>query len=261
MTDSTLGILACLFTVLCWTVGTFAFTRASRILDPSTVNRVRLLYALIILTLITSIAEGFSPLQLILKPSADQFLWFGLSGLIGFTIGDYLYFHAFKILGGRRASVFISIAPAAALLSGMILLGEHLSFIGIVGMAISICGILMLSLSRTEKQEVLEEGHGLFVQGIVYAVLGSVCQGVGLVLSKKGFTMLPHEIGALHATWIRLAAATLSAYTVGIFRINIVDEFKRVTFVAKNFEPVITGTIVGPVLGVTFSLFHFLQSR
>ena len=254
MSDASIGVVACLFTVLCWTVGTFAFTTSARLISPATLNRVRLLYALIILSILTCIIEQFSPLQLVAGPEIAQFMWFGLSGMIGFTLGDYFAFHSFRILGGRRASVFICISPAAALVCGMIILDEHLSMAGIIGMAISIAGIMLLSLSRAEKLTVHEEGHGHFVQGISYAMLGAACQGVGLVFSKQGFLVGEHPIAAIHATWIRLIAATISAYAIGAFRTNFMVELKNVTLKAHIFRPVIIGSIVGPVLGVTASL-------
>ncbi len=254
MSESTIGLLACFCTVILWTIGTFSFTQASRLASATTLNRVRLLYALIAISIITCIVEGIAPWDLFLAPTADQFLWFGLSGLVGFTIGDSLGFHGFKILGGRRASVYTSVAPAAALVFGMFLLDEHVSAIGMLGMAISVAGILMLSNSKHEQKEVHEEGHGNFFLGVLVAVLGAACQGIGLVLSKKGFGDAVHTISAFHATWIRLSVATVAAYASGMLHIPLWQELRRVSSDSKLLKPIIVGTIVGPVLGVTASL-------
>ncbi len=254
MSDSTIGLLACFCTVILWTIGTFSFTRATRLSSATTLNRIRLLYALIAISSITCVAEGIWPWDLLMQPSGGQLLWFAISGLVGFTIGDSLFFHAFKILGSRRATVYTSIAPAAALVFGMFMLDEHLSLLGIAGMGLSIAGILMLSLSRHEQRQVEEEGHGNFFVGVLVAILGAACQGIGLVLSKKGFGASTQAITPFHATWIRLCAATLSAYLSGALRIPLWEELRSASLNPQLRKPIIVGTIVGPVLGVSASL-------
>ncbi len=255
MNKETIGILACLVTVICWTGGTFAFTRASRLYAPASVNRVRLLFALVILTVVVSAVMMVWPWQLFGIAHIEPFFWFGVSGIIGFTLGDHFSFYSFRILGSRRATVLVSIAPAASLLSGMYMLDEHLSWVGFLGMIISIGGLLLLTLSRKEQQDVIDEGYGSFKKGILFGLAGALCQGVGLVLSKKGFTSAePMVIHPLYATWMRLITATVSGFVVYSFVNNPLREVVHVVRHREIFSSVLRGTILGPVLGVTFSL-------
>jgi len=255
MNKESVGLLACLVTVICWTVGTFSFTRAARLYAPAAVNRVRLLFALVILTLLACVVLWVSPIHLFTLAHPEQFCWFGLSGIIGFTFGDHFSFTSFRILGSRRATVLVSIAPAASLVSGIYLLDEHLSWIGFIGMSVSIGGLLLLMLSREEQKDVVEEGYGSFKIGILYGLAGAVCQGIGLVLSKKGFTSAyPVEIHPLYATWLRLITATCSGFIITSFKSNPMKEVVHVLKSKDIFLPVIKGTVFGPVLGVTFSL-------
>ncbi len=255
MSDSTLGLLACCCTVLLWTIGTYAFTSSARKAAATTVNRVRLLYALVGMTLIACVVEQCMPWDLLLRPPLAQVGWFAVSGLIGFTIGDSLFFHAFKILGSRRATVFTCFAPAASLLSGILLLDEHLSALGVLGMAISIGGILLLTLSKDEQQEVHDDGHGRFSVGVIVAAAGAACQGLGLVLSRKGFAASPVAMSAFHATFLRLLAATVSAYLSGLRRVPLWQELKRISADRKIVAPILLGVLVGPILGVSSSLY------
>jgi drug/metabolite transporter (DMT)-like permease len=85
--------------------------------------------------------------------------------------------------------------------------------------------------------------------------LGAICQGLGLVLAKKGFMSSTEEISAIHATWIRMFIATISVYLIGIFKTNIIQEFKAITFNINKLKPVLLGTLFGPVIGVSLSLF------
>ncbi len=248
------GYLAAFITLMSWTVGTFAFTKASRLAAPASVNRVRLLYAWFALSFLVCIFNGISLTQLFSTISREQYFWFGLSGFVGLTLGDYFAFTGYKILGGRRASLFVCFAPGAALLAGMLLIGETLSWVGIIGMMVSLSGIALLSISRTEQNAVNDEGHGDFYKGILFAGLGAVCQGVGLVLAKKGFQSNGAPINAIHATWIRMLCASFFVYLIGAFKINLWTEFKSITLDKKTRTPVLIGTLFGPVIGVSFSL-------
>lgn len=254
MPNSTIGLAAAFFTVVVWTISTFSFAHASRITHPGTVNRIRLLFAVIILTVIVCLMESVWPWQLLQSVQSDALLYFGVSGLIGFTIGDTLFFTAFKILGSRRASIFTCVAPAAALLAGIPMLHESLSATGIVGMLISMSGILMLSLSRKEQQEVHSEGHGVFWSGVVYALLGAVCQGVGIVLSRKGFAAAGPGLNAVHAAWIRIFVGTTSAYLVSMRSTPPLSELREAIANTTLFRKLLSGTLLGPVLGVSSSL-------
>jgi drug/metabolite transporter (DMT)-like permease len=255
MSNTSLGLLAAILTVFSWTIGTFSFAHASRIANPASVNRVRLLYAFVVLGIMTCIISAISPIQLFSLPKVSHYLWFGLSGIIGLTLGDYFAFTAYHILGSRRTSLFSSFAPGAALFAGMFFVDEQLSFLGIIGMFISIIGVLLLSLSKNEQAAVEAEGRGNFAQGILFAALGAICQGLGLVLAKKGFMSSTEEISAIHATWIRMFIATISVYLIGIFKTNIIHEFKAITFNSTKLKPVLLGTLFGPVIGVSLSLF------
>ncbi len=255
--NNTIGILAALITVGSWTVGTFAFTAASKIMEPLSVNRVRLLYAFILLTGIGFVLFGLTPVQLFLNPDIEQWLWLGISGIVGLTIGDYFAFTAYKLIGSSRASLFVSIAPVAALLLGILLLGETINFVGVIGMAISVLGILWFVQAQNKSHQITESeiSRKDFMQGMLFAFLGSISQGLGLVLAKKGLIHPGnYEIPPMHATWIRMGVGASLTYLVGAFRSNLVAEFKAITFNKQNLKPILIGTLFGPVFGVTMSM-------
>jgi hypothetical protein len=54
-----LGFLAATGTLLSWSVGTYAFLRASRIIDPGLLNRARLLLAVWTTLALGSITAGY----------------------------------------------------------------------------------------------------------------------------------------------------------------------------------------------------------
>ncbi len=254
--NTSFGCIAACITLVCWTIGTFSFTKASIMYSPTSINRVRLLYACILLTIITLLIGDLSVFELFNKPMLHHWLWLGISGILGLSIGDYFAFTAFNIMGSSRTSLFNSFAPAAALIGGYVLLGEQINFIGLLGMVVSVSGIMWFVQSNRKQGKVTIEPQNIS-KGIVYATLGALCQGLGLVFAKKGL-VIDTEFGRLmplHATWIRMFSATIFIYLTGFLKTDVVKEFKAITFNPMLFKVVCIGTIFGPVIGVSMSLY------
>ncbi len=249
-----LGLFAALGTVLCWTVGTFAFTDASKKMAPSAVNRVRLVWASILLSLTCVLIDKTSIVDLFTQTSPTAYLWFGLSGIIGLSLGDYFAFTAYQLIGSAKTALMSCIAPAAALIFGYFMLDETLSWIGIMGIFISMSGILLLVYAHHHKQDSVNHNKRAISKGFVFAFLGAICQGVGLVLAKNGFETATQTISAVHATWIRMFIATMVLYGFTGLKKQSLIEFKQVLTQKHLFKPIIIGSIFGPVIGVSLSL-------
>jgi drug/metabolite transporter (DMT)-like permease len=181
-----------------------------------------------------------------------------LSGIVGLTIGDYFAFAMYSVLGARIGSVLTTFAPAAALILGGLLIDEHISFIGIVGIVITIAGVNFVSFGKSERAIIPDHGHGSISYGIIAGILAALCQGAGLVLAKKGMMSQPHEftLNPFHATFMRLSAATGSLFLFSFMQGKLRGIFAPV-LANKNdgIKFAIAGTLFGPVIGVCLSLF------
>jgi drug/metabolite transporter (DMT)-like permease len=252
------GELIAFTTTLSWSIGVFPFTEAARRLGPNPVNHFRLLLAVMLLTLIAFFAYSIPVNELFSMPLDDHWLWFGLSGIVGLTLGDYFGFTSFAILGTRVASIFSTLSPGAALLFGFLLLGERINMIGVTGMAITVGGVLWLILSKTEKSAIPDHGHGSISKGFIYGVLSAICQGVGIVLSKKGMSIPLNgsNILPVHATWLRMIVGTVTIYIITILAGRLREMNRPVLNNANNgLKYAVAGTIFGPVIGVSFSMY------
>ncbi len=251
------GVTFALLTTISWAIGIFPFTIAARRLGVNPLNHFRLVLATIVLFLIALLSAPNFLSSLFLSAHTKAWFWLGLSGVIGLTIGDHFGFVMFTILGPRLGSVLSTFAPGAALITGYFLADDHLSWIGILGMGITMIGVIVLSLSREERDKHEETHHGSMRKGIIYGILAAFCQGIGLVMAKKGMqleenTLLP----PFQATFIRLFAATASLLLFTL----LVRRWKSVVSPLlqnreKGLLPAMAGTLFGPVLGVSLSLF------
>ena len=93
------GELAALGTASCWVVSALSFEAAGKRVGSLSVNLIRLVMAFVPLSLYGLITRGLAfPIDA--EPRAWG--WLGLSGMIGFVIGDLCLFRAFVMIGQRR---------------------------------------------------------------------------------------------------------------------------------------------------------------
>jgi drug/metabolite transporter (DMT)-like permease len=101
-----------------------------------------------------------------------------------------------------------------------------------------------------------DHGHGSVLAGIGFGILSAICQGVGLVLSKKGMMHDGLIVPPLPATFIRITIGFLSLllFTIVQGRLSTVT---RPVLINQNkgIMYAVMGTIFGPFLGVCLSLY------
>jgi drug/metabolite transporter (DMT)-like permease len=252
-----LGVVIAIITTLCWSLGIFPFTEAAKRFGSSALNQYRLLLAWVILTIIACAYYKVSPIHLATSPSAHNYFYLGLSGIIGFTIGDFFTFNSFKILGPKLSSLCTTIAPCSALIVGALILKEEINFIGIMGVLTTVGGVIWLTLSKQDAAAAEKGGFERNAKGIVSGIIGALCQGTGLVLSKLGFqaNLNGVEIPTFHAVWIRLLFAFSGAMLISIITNTFLSNARIVLRNEnKGFKFMLAGTLLGPVAGVSFSL-------
>ncbi len=249
-----IGLLAACGTLFSWSFGTLAFLNASRRMDPGLLNRARLLLAVIATLILACVTMQVWPWQVFLNAGVHQWIWLGISGAVGLAVGDLLGFTSLRILGARRQSVLSTIAPAAAAITAYFMLGEELSVKSMIGMGLSIAGVMYAMSAVQERTEVKHEGYGSFATGVILAIGGSICQGSGLVLAKIGLQADGGNVAPFHATFMRMSVGFAATYILDVIR-RAPHRPLREAFVDKTAaRSMYLGTILGPIIGVTLSL-------
>ncbi|MBP2681621.1 MAG: hypothetical protein H6Q78_1484, partial [Candidatus Krumholzibacteriota bacterium] len=205
---------------------------------------IRLCIGFAFLTLFVTFFRG-APLPL--DAGSHQWIWLGLSGLIGFTIGDYLLFKGFILIGSRISMLLMALVPPLTALIGWVVMGERLSPANLLGMALVVGGISSVVLDRSSDQRQVKFTRPL--RGILAAFGGAVGQAVGLVLSKYGMG----DFDAFAATQIRIIAGVAGFALV----VTVTRLWPRVASALRDKKAMTTmtlGSFFGPFLGVSFSL-------
>ncbi|PLX22699.1 MAG: EamA family transporter [Salinivirgaceae bacterium] len=244
------GEIAGVGTAICWTATSMFFEAAGKRIGSLSVNLIRLVMAFLLLGSVTWITRGlFIPLD----ASTHNWILLALSGLIGFTIGDLLLFQAFVVVGARISMLIMALSPPVAAIAGWIILDETMEYSAILGMVITLTGIMMVVLNKPAK-----DANGKKAKfkdwfnnpvGLLLAFGGATGQAIGLVLSKKGMA----DYDVIASTHIRVMAGAIGFMIVFFF----MRRWHKVFAALKNGKGMLFtsgGAFFGPFLGVTLSL-------
>ena len=116
-----LGQLAALATAVCWTFSALCFEYSSKKIGSLSLNIIKMYLAFALFTVFAWIFRG-RPFPT--DASGFAWLWLGLSGIIGFVLGDFFLFKAFAKIGARTSMLIMSLVPPMTALIGFFLLSE-----------------------------------------------------------------------------------------------------------------------------------------
>ena len=238
------GELAALATAVFWTFTALAFEAATRKVGTYAVNIIRLSIAFIFLSALNYYRLGeMFPTGF----SQSSWLWLGLSGLIGFILGDLFLFASYPIITSKIAMLIMTTVPIYTSLISWIWLGESLSGSDILAIFLVVSGISLAIISRGEGKKVFRVS--LPAKGLLFAFLGAFGQAVGLVISKVGMG----KQDAFASTQIRIIAGFIGFIVV----LSFMKRWKNVGVALKSgvaMRNISIGSFFGPFLGVSFSL-------
>ncbi|MEO0161363.1 MAG: DMT family transporter [candidate division WOR-3 bacterium] len=238
------GEIAAIGTSFCWSFGSIFFTLASRLSGANTVNRIRLLLGMLFLLLTHWVLSG----NLIPQNAMHcHWVWFGLSGIIGFAIGDTFLFQGYVLIGPRLTMLLMSLAPVFGMLLGWLALGEVLTLKDVVGIIVTILGIGIVLYAKKNSDVKIKS----YLRGILCGLAAALCQSLGYFLSKKG--LLCNNLQPLAGNLIRVTAGTLFIWVVALFQGKLIETIQG----AKNNNAIclmLAGAFFGPFLGVWLSL-------
>ena len=247
-----LGEIAGLATATCWAFGSIFFTIGGLRVGSVIVNRIRLALALFFLMMTHLILTG----QIIpVNAEPSRWFWLGLSGIIGFVIGDAMLFQAFVMIGTRVTMLLMALVPVISALLAWLFLGETLTPIEWLGIAVTIGGIAWVVADKNRNGTPAKNRPP--VLGLLLGFGGALGQAVGLLASKKG---LWGDFSPLSGNLIRviIAAAVMWILTIAM------GKAKSTILKLKDFKAtraIIGGSFFGPFIGVWLSLVSIKYAR
>ncbi|MFA6643645.1 MAG: DMT family transporter [Bacteroidales bacterium] len=238
--QSHVGEIASLLTAVCWTFSAIYFEKAGRRVGSLSVNIVRIFLGVIFLGITTLFTRGmFFPID----ATPYNWFWLGLSGIVGFFLGDLFLFKSYTIIGSRTSQLVMSLAPMITAVIGWFFLSEYLTPKSIAGIVVSVTGIMIAVAGKKLRLDVP-------VKGFLYAIGGALGQAVGLILSKKGMG----DYDAIAATQIR----AIFGFAAFALLVTFMRRWRKVILATgerKSMNAITIGAMFGPFIGVSLSLF------
>jgi drug/metabolite transporter (DMT)-like permease len=247
---SLLGETAAVLTSCLWTISSVIFTSAGRKIGALSLNAYRTLVAVGFLV----VAHAILFRAILPMASNAQWFWMGASGVIGLGIGDSALFAAYVTIGPRRSLLVFALAPIFASIGAYLMLGEIIPTLAIVGIALTLVGIVIVLLEREQHSGEIRLSKKLESLGVFFALIGAVGQGVGLVLAKKGIDLYPEmSLNPLSATLMRMILGALSLWMV-LLVAGRLPELRSALNNSKGMTQTAAAAFLGPFLGVTLSM-------
>ena len=186
--------------------------------------------------------------------SNTQFVNLIISGVIGLVIGDSFLFKSYQMIGARISMLLMALSPVMSVILAFIFLNEIITPIGIVGILITIAGIALVVLERNTNSK-----YHVTTLGIVYGILGALGQAGGLIFAKFAFN--EGHIAGFVATFIRVFSSVIIFFPIMLMLKKYKNPYKIFSKDKSAFGATLLGTILGPFLGITFSLIAVANTK
>jgi drug/metabolite transporter (DMT)-like permease len=210
-------VLGVLFSMLA--AATFAFnaTAARRAVLSATVTQGMLITVPLGVPLSFLIAAAFGQASQILHFSAEALIWLGLAGIVHFVAGRFGNYRASQAIGTNLSSNVIQGDILVSLLLAISLLGETITPLRALGIALVLLGPALAYRRRELSLVVSPKPVGAavsftpkYAEGYLFAALAAVCYGISPVLVGLGLRGLEKGSGGLAGVVVSYSAATLA---------------------------------------------------
>ena len=244
MPQGNIGELAAVATAISWTLVGLFFSQASKRIGSVSVNFYKLIFGFTMLSITAYFVRGVAfPVDATLK----NWIWLALSGVVGFFLGDYFMLKAYVEVGVRVSMLMMASSPPMAALLGFIFLSERLPSSALLGMLMTISGIVLAILSKDKEQGRMRVRYS--IKGLTYAFIGAFGSAAGMVFSKVGLG----DYNTMAATQIRIIAG----FICFVIFVTVRKDWKNLRSAIKDrtaLKYTFLGSIFGPFIGVNLSL-------
>lgn len=179
-----LGEALALSAAVLWSFAVILFKKTGETVPALALNLFK--NALVILLLLaTLIASGTGVLR---DAPARQYAILLASGAIGIGLADTFFFLTLNRVGAGLQSIITTTYSPFIILAGVLFLGERLTPMQVVGVALILLAVLGVMSMRSREPE---SARRRLVAGIVYGLLATSTQAVAVAMMKRTLEEVP----------------------------------------------------------------------
>jgi len=251
---SYLGEIAALLTSICFAIGPTFNTLAGQRVSNTTVNRVRLSLTLVLLIIPHWLLEGV-PFPVNGRP--ENWLFMGLSGLLGLVIGDSLLFAAFVTIGTRLTMLISCLMPVFSSLMAWVVLNESLTELQVVGIVVTISGVGWVVFDPNNESAGVRDRKA-FVRGALLALTAAFFHAAGTIAAKRG---MGDGFPTLSAHMIRTGTSLVLILLPLLLPHRAKQTIQELRGRPEALKYLFWGAIFGPLLGMWLSLYSIQNAN
>lgn len=251
------GEVLSLLVALMWTFTAIFAEIASKRMGTLVLNVWRMVLSIVFLGVLLWAVCGKPWPQ---HTSPEVWFWFLASGFMGFVFGDYCLFNAYVVMGSRYAQLFMTLGCPFSAIAAWLLMGESMEQTALLGMAITIGGIVISILGRDDTGS---RHLKLPLRGILLGTGAGLGQGVGIVFSKQGMLHYAAAVPqwAADVSMMMPFAGTQIRATMGLVGFGMTllfmhrcRDFLRAATDSKGAAAALGAVLLGPFFGVSLSI-------
>lgn len=174
----------------------------------------------------------------------------GGSGICGYGLAFFLLINSFMWIGPRLALLIGSMTPILGALLAWIFLGEVLEALSVLGIMVTISGIVLVVTERGQRNN-HSDAPGAFKKGLLFACGSAIMQSISFVLSKEG---VKGDFEPLTGTLIRLIVVVTAIWAVTLLSGRGADTLRKLRENPRALRQMSIGGITGPVFGASLVL-------
>lgn len=168
-------------------------------------NRARMMVVFVMLSFWMLFAGGWQSIN-------NATLWpLIISGFIGIFLGDTALFLTMNRLGPRRTAILFAMNAPMSVVLGFLVLGEALTSLTLVGVAVTIAGVVLAIIYGKSKAQLhkWESVTGPLWIGVLLGLAAALAQAVGALIARP---IMETGVDPVAASAVRVGVAALGLH-------------------------------------------------
>jgi len=232
-----MGEFFALITAVVWAIAVILFKKSGETVHPIALNLFKNFLAIgLFVPTIYIFGEG-----LFRRAPISDYSLLLLSGMMGISLADTFYFMALNLVGAGVVAIVSCLYGPFIIAMSMAFLGERLSLLQLVGVALIISAVLFATYSKGESRH----SKGDLIKGICFGALGTFINAAGVVMIKPILNTSP-------LVWVstyRILGGIIGLLVILLFlqnRINILSTLKN----RQSWGFTVSGSFMGAYLSM-----------
>lgn len=194
-----IGVIAALASAASWALGTVIFEKVGRVVPYAGITFLKGTFSILLMAVLVVLIGSPTTIGL------NDFVILSLSGIIGISIGDTLFFRSLQDLGAKVQVLYFMLGQIVTMFLSFLLLGDVLSLWEYIGAFVLLCGIVVVTWGKQEDRPNKK-------RGIIGGFISILCFSASSIMVKACIA----DIDVVTATFYRMVFGTVSVFFVGL---------------------------------------------